>query len=169
MIREVCYYGNPILRKKAEKVQQFDEDLKKLIDDMIETMLVKDGVGLAAPQIGASLRIAIVDPDPSKGGLTRLVLINPEVEAVDVQSEVMEEGCLSVPGVYAKVKRASAIRVKSLDAQGREQNFDAAGFLARVVQHEVDHLNGVLFVDKVLPKDRIRVEKELREFEKIHV
>lgn len=168
MILNRCFIGNPILRKKAAKITVFDMNLIRLAEDMIETMLASDGVGLAAPQIGKSIQLAIVDPEPSKGGLTRLILVNPEIHAIGDKTEVAEEGCLSVPGIYAKVKRAYSVRVKAQDLNGKPLDFEAHGFLARIIQHETDHLNGILFVDKVLPKEKERVEKELKEFAKVH-
>lgn len=168
MVRKLCYYGNPVLRKKTVPVTQFDENLKGLVQDMIETMLVSDGVGLAAPQIGESIRLVIVDPSPDEGGITRLVLINPELTPVGEGTEVAEEGCLSVPGIYARVKRFSRIQVKAQDVDGNPLNFEAEGFTARIIQHETDHINGILFVDKVLVKDRPAVEKALKELMKNH-
>ncbi|HCL56193.1 MAG TPA: peptide deformylase [Spirochaetia bacterium] len=168
MVRKICYYGNPILRKKAAKVEKFDNELKELIDDMIETMYEADGVGLAAPQIGESLQIAIVDPDPSQNGLTRIVLMNPEIETIGIESEVKEEGCLSVPGIYSEVKRNLRLKVKAQDIDGSPLEFEADGFFARIIQHETDHLNGVLFVDKVIPREKSKVEKKLKELFKFH-
>lgn len=163
MALQLCYYGNPVLRKKAAKVEKFDGELSALVDKMIETMHVSDGVGLAAPQVGQSIQLAIVDPDPSRGGLTRMVLVNPRLEVLGHDSEVMEEGCLSVPGIYARVKRALSLKVTAFDIKGNPLEFEAHGFLARIIQHETDHLNGVMFVDKVIAKDKSRVEKELKE------
>lgn len=161
----ICYFGNPVLRKKAKKIETFDDELKKLAEDMIETMLTADGVGLAAPQIGKSIQMVIVDPDPSTNGQTRIILINPEIEIIGSDKEVMEEGCLSIPGIYGHVKRPKSILVKAQDLEGKPMQFEAHGFFARVVQHETDHLKGTLFVDKILPRDKKRVEKELKEFQ----
>lgn len=168
MIRNLCYYGNPVLRKKARPITEFNESLEKLVNDMIETMHTADGVGLAAPQIGESLQLAIVDPSPDQGGLTRMILVNPEIKPAGDETEVAEEGCLSVPGIYARVKRPFRIEVKAQDLKGNPLNFEATGFTARIIQHEVDHLNGVMFVDKVLAKDRPMVEKALKELLKSH-
>lgn len=168
MIRDLCYYGNPILRKKALPVKDFNEDLKKLVDDMIETMLISDGVGLAAPQIGESIQLAIVDPSPHLGGTTRMILVNPEITPVGNQSEVAQEGCLSVPGIYAKVKRPLTIEVKAQDIHGEPLVFEASGFTARIILHETDHLKGMMFVDKVIAKDKPMVEQALKELLKNH-
>ncbi len=159
----VCYYGNPILRKKTKKITNFNDDLKSLVNDMIETMLTEDGVGLAANQVGESLSLAIIDPYPAKGGLTRMILVNPEIDFLNEETDIEEEGCLSVPKIYGKVKRYKNIRVKAQDINGKKIEFDAYGFMARIIQHEVDHLNGSLFVDKVITKDKKRIENELKE------
>lgn len=168
MVLKRCFYGNPILRKKALKITVFDEKLKKLAYDMAETMTVSDGVGLAAPQVGESIQIVVVDPEPAKGGVSRLFLVNPEIEPIGDRTEVAEEGCLSVPGIYARVKRWFALNVKAQDLDGKPIAFEATGFLARIVQHETDHLKGILFVDKIIVRDKAKVEKELKEFLKTY-
>lgn len=168
MVLNRCYYGNQILRKKAVPVEKFDEELEKLVGNMIETMLVADGVGLAAPQIGESIRLIIVDPEPDKNGLTRLVLVNPELEFVGNDKDVKEEGCLSVPGIYANVERYLNVKVKAKDIKGKAVVFDAYGFTARILQHEIDHLDGIMFVDRVNEKDKKKLEKPLKELKKIH-
>ena len=160
---QILIYGNPVLRKKSVPITEFNEDLKKLSEDMIETMMNADGVGLAAPQIGKNIRIVIVDPDPSQNGLTRMILVNPEITPITENKEVMEEGCLSVPGIYGRVKRPTDLRVKAQDLDGKPIEFETRGFFSRVIQHEIDHLDGVIFTDKVLPKDKKKVEKELKE------
>jgi peptide deformylase len=135
---------NPILRKKAEKIKDITtKEMQKLIPEMIETMLTKDGVGLAAPQIGQSVRLITVR---YKDGT--LVMGNPKIIKKSLVKEWDEEGCLSVPNVYGEVKRCKKITVKYLDDQGKEKQLSGEGLLARVIQHETDHLDGILFIDK---------------------
>lgn len=148
MILEIKKYPEPILAKKAKRVKNFDHELQKLIDDMIETMYAAPGVGLAAPQVGHSLSLAVFDSSvkEEEGRLT--VLINPEV--IEKKGEaVMKEGCLSVPGFEAEIKRAEQIKVTGLDRNGQQMTIEATGFLARVIQHELDHLEGTILLDRI--------------------
>jgi peptide deformylase len=139
---------NPILRKKAEEVASdllVLPQIKELTANMIETMIEAKGVGLAAPQIGRSLRIITVNTDDEP-----TVLINPRIIKSSWGKVIDEEGCLSVPGKFGLVKRPKTVRVQALDENGKELNFKAKGLLARVIQHEIDHLDGKLFIDKVI-------------------
>jgi len=142
---EIRKIGDPVLRIKAEKIDEFTKNNNDLIDKMFETMYAEDGVGLAAPQIGISKRIAVVDIREDN----KIVLINPEI-IVEEGKSVMKEGCLSIPGEIGDVVRSEKIKVKSLDRKGNEIEFEAEGFEARAIQHEIDHLNGILFIDKVV-------------------
>lgn len=147
-IRQLRYIGDPILRKKSREVTKIDERIKVLLDDMLETMYRNDGVGLAAPQVGILKRVVVIDI-----GEGPIKFINPEIismegEAIDV------EGCLSVPGESGEVKRPNKVKVKYLDENGKELMIEGTGLLARALCHEIDHLNGVLFVDKVIQKNR---------------
>ncbi len=145
---------NPILRKKAEKVNNpLSSDIQSLIPEMIKTMLAKDGIGLAAPQIGKSIRIIIIHHKDKD-----LVMINPKIIKKSLIKEWDEEGCLSVPNVFGDVKRCKKITVKYIDEFGKEQILATEGLLARVIQHEVDHLDGILFIDKA--KNLRRIENE---------
>lgn len=145
---------NPILRKKAVKIDDpLSSDIQKLIPEMIETMLKKDGVGLAAPQIGQSIRLITVHHKDKE-----LVMINPQFTKKSLVKEIDEEGCLSVPNVFGDVKRCKRVTVKYIDENGKEQKLSGEGLLARVIQHEVDHLDGILFIDKA--KDLRRIEDE---------
>jgi peptide deformylase len=150
------------LRKKAVKVQAVDEKIKNLVDDMLETMYESRGVGLAATQVNVHLRVIVIDVSEQKD--TPLCLINPEIIEKDGVEE-SEEGCLSVPGFFEKVKRAEHIKVKALDKDGKTYEFEARDLLAVCVQHEIDHLDGKLFVDYISPLKRQRIKKKL---EKIH-
>lgn len=145
MILSVITHPNEILRQKAKEVVDIkSKEIQQLIPDMVETMIEEDGIGLAAPQINKSIRMIAVN---TKEG--PFILINPKITKKSWKKEVGEEGCLSVPGVFGLVKRSKEIIVKFLDQNGKEQKLKAKDMLARVVQHEVDHLNGVLFIDKL--------------------
>jgi peptide deformylase len=147
------------LRKKAAPVETVDEPLKRLIDDMLETMYAAPGVGLAATQVNVQKRVIVIDISEEKNA--PLCLINPELR--DKQgSEEMDEGCLSVPGVFEKVGRAQKIKVSALDRDGNPFELEAEGLLAVCVQHEIDHLDGKLFVDYLSPLKRQWVRKKLK-------
>lgn len=140
---EVLKAGNPVLKQVSVPVERVDKKLKKLMDDMAETMYENDGVGLAAPQIGQNIRLVVIDCQDEHG---LLELINPvitfkEGEAVDT------EGCLSVPDIYGEVTRAAKVKVEFMNRRGKRQHLTATGLLARCIQHELDHLEGQLFID----------------------
>lgn len=141
-VREI---GDPVLRSKAKKVKEVTKKTNDLIDNMFDTMYEEDGVGLAAPQIGILKRIAVIDIREGN----KVILINPEI-IEEKGKAIMEEGCLSVPGETGDVIRSKEIKVKSLNRKGEEIEFRAEGFEARAIQHEMDHLDGVLFVDKIV-------------------
>jgi peptide deformylase len=154
-------YGDAILRNKSAKVDEFGPDLKPLFRHMEETMLDAKGVGLAAPQIGVSKQIAIMNPEPENS--TRLLkMINPRIISSSDETEKLEEGCLSVPGVRGEVARASEITVAYQDENGKEHTLHAEGMLARIIQHELDHLNGVLFVDRLSFAKRSLIKGKLK-------
>jgi peptide deformylase len=145
MIHPVVKYGQEVLEKRAADVTVFDRELARFLDDMFESMYAAQGVGLAAPQIGVSKRIAVIDITNGKDPKQKLVLINPEVIAMEgKQSE--EEGCLSLPGLREKVRRPAKATVRALDAKGKEFTMTGEGLLARAFCHETDHLNGRLFI-----------------------
>lgn len=137
--------NNPILRKKAEEVKKVNAQIKQLALDMAETMEVKDGIGLAAPQVGQLLRIIVVKPKPNQ---ETLILINPQIKKFSRKKDVMEEGCLSLPNLSVPVERPVKITGQALDLNGQKIKIKAKGLLARTIQHEVDHLSGILIVDK---------------------
>jgi peptide deformylase len=143
-LRNIRIHGDLVLREKAVTVSRFNARLHQLLDDMAETMSGAEGAGLAAPQIGISKRIIVI-----KNGDKVLELINPEVIESEGESSDIE-GCLSVPGLYGEVPRFARIKVKGRDRTGQEISVAAEGFLARVLQHEIDHLHGILFIDKAL-------------------
>jgi peptide deformylase len=141
-VRDVRVLPDPVLRQKAKKVTKIDKSVQQLIDDMIETMRAAPGVGLAAPQIGVSLRVVVIELP----GREVMVLINPEI--VKRQGErSMLEGCLSVPGYHGEIKRSGWVKVKAQDRQGRNIRLKGEDLLAQVLEHEIDHINGVLYID----------------------
>jgi peptide deformylase len=161
MIRPILKYGDSILHEKAQVVDVITPDIDRLVDDMIETMYAAPGVGLAAPQVGVPLRIFVVDISVGRDPSGLLVMINPElVERSGVQLE--EEGCLSVPGFNATVMRPTRVVLKGLDRHGEEQQCEGDGLLARAFQHEMDHLDGALFVDRLRGIKRDLIVRKIR-------
>ncbi|MCP3739042.1 peptide deformylase [Rossellomorea sp. BNER] len=145
-ILPIVMHPNTILEKECERVLHFDKKLKKLLDNMYDSMVAADGVGLAAPQIGVDLQVAVVDIGDDNGTIE---LINPEI--VETKGEDTDvEGCLSFPGLYGEVSRPSYVKVKTQDRKGRMLMIEAEGFMARAIQHEIDHLHGILFTTKVI-------------------
>jgi peptide deformylase len=155
---EILRFPDPRLRTKATPVVIVDDQLRTLVDDMLETMYAAPGIGLAATQVNVHKRVVVIDL--SKEQDQPLVLINPEITAKQGVEE-MEEGCLSVPGIYERVERADRIKLRALDRDGRAFELDADGLLAVCIQHEIDHLNGKLFVDYLSQLKRQRIRKKL--------
>ncbi|NMW84900.1 peptide deformylase [Peptoniphilus sp. AGMB00490] len=147
-IRKIRTDGDPILRKKSKVVSNYNDRLKVLIDDMYETMDIAYGVGLAAPQVGILKRVIVIDNRDEEDG-NRFYMINPEIIEKEGE-EVSLEGCLSVPGKQGSVKRAKDVKVRYNDLYGEEKIMEAEDFLARILQHEIDHLDGVLYTDKAI-------------------
>lgn len=160
-IRKIIYLPDPRLRKVSTPVHTFDEKLHALIDDMFETMYEAKGVGLAAPQIGINIRLSVVDVLGDKS--QQLVLANPEIIASEGQIEY-QEGCLSVPSVYDTVHRAEKVTLRAQDKFGHFFEMNAEGLLGECFQHEIDHLNGKLFVDLLSPLKRTMARKKLDKF-----
>ncbi|MDD3642775.1 MAG: peptide deformylase [Candidatus Krumholzibacteria bacterium] len=158
----VRIYGDDVLRKKGEPVEEFDEALAGLIRGMVETMIVEEGVGLAAPQVGVSRQVAVVNPEPDNPD-TLVALVNPRIVSCSDRTACVEEGCLSVPGVRGKVTRPAEIEVEYQDEGGERRRLKAEGLVSRIIQHEIDHLNGVLFVDRISLGARALVRGKLRE------
>lgn len=154
-------YPDPVLRVRCPEVEAFDSDLAKLAADMVETMHAAPGVGLAAPQVGVELRLAVVDTTVGEETSELHVLVNPEI-VEDAGREVEEEGCLSIPEITEKVSRPERIRVRARNVEGDALELEAEGLLARAICHEIDHLNGVLFVDHLTGLRRERVKRQLR-------
>jgi peptide deformylase len=168
-VRSIVYMGDPVLRTPAEPVERFDAELRALVEDMFETMYHAEGVGLAAPQVGVSRRVLVVDVrDEESGQRDRYALVNPEIVAVSRETDRASEGCLSIPGLEEVVERPWSVEVRGFDPEGGEVTIEADDLLARALQHEIDHLDGVLFLDRVSAlKRRMLVKKwrKLREEE----
>tara|TARA_R110000787_G_scaffold201757_2_gene312508 strand:- start:1467 stop:1973 length:507 start_codon:yes stop_codon:yes gene_type:complete len=157
----ILQHPDPRLRKKAAPVEQFDAELDQLIDDMFETMYDAPGVGLAANQVGVMLRVAVMDCSDKDASPEPIVIINPEIlEASD--KKVMEEGCLSLPDTNEKVQRFNHLRMKALDRKGQPFELEVEGLRAQAIQHEIDHLDGKLYIDQLSSLKRERINKKLR-------
>ena len=158
-VRPLCVEPHPSLRAPAHRVVAFTRDLRRLVDDMIETMYAHEGIGLAAPQIGRELQVFVANPSRERG--KELIMVNPDVEWSAGRTSIVE-GCLSVPTVWAKVRRAANVRMKGADAAGVVQTVTADGLLAIVLQHEFDHLHGRLFIDRLSWWRRLLTRKHMR-------
>ncbi len=157
-ILHILHYPDPRLRIHASPVEAVDDEVRMLIDDMLETMYDAPGIGLAAPQVNVGRRVIVLDV--SKERDSPLALVNPEILARE-DVEELEEGCLSVPGIYEKVERAARIRLRALDRSGSPLEMEAEGLLAVCIQHEIDHLDGRLFVDYLTEMKRRRIRKKM--------
>lgn len=181
MILEIIRYGHPVLRKKGERIEAITPEIKKLIADMFETMNENHGVGLAAQQVGVAKQLTVIDvrevtDRPSTlelngksadvASIMPLVLINPEVTPAG-EAVKGGEGCLSFPEIFAEISRPSAVDVKALDAKGKPIAFRCGGLLARAVQHETDHLNGLLFIDRMDKKTKAELQPELDDLQAV--
>jgi len=155
---EVKTFGDPVLKTRAARVKEFDDALLRLTEEMLVTMREREGVGLAANQVGRLRRVLVVGIDEDE-----YVLINPVIEARSDETEVLAEGCLSIPGIQVEVERPVAVTVSGQDAAGEELRFEAEGLLARVFQHEIDHLDGVLILDRTDRESRKAALREWRE------
>jgi peptide deformylase len=175
MILDILKYGHPALRQKGARIETVTPQIKKLIADMIETMQTNHGVGLAAQQVGHSLQLTVIDVREVKDrpswleldgkpadvdSTMPLTLINPEIKPVG-EPVTGGEGCLSFPGIYAEITRPESVVVKALDAKGKPVEFRCGGLLARVVQHEVDHLKGILFIDRMSKATKEELQPQL--------
>ncbi len=153
--------GDPTLRQSTRRISKVDESVRDLARNMLRSMYSARGIGLAAPQVGVHKQLLVIDLDPENPATPPLVLINPELSSPSAAVETYEEGCLSIPGVYLSVVRPSAVDVSYRDEQGRPRRIRADGLLGRCIQHEMDHLQGVLFVDRV--GDELSLNEELQE------
>ena len=173
MLRKILTEPDPILRKKCEPLEKVDTDTKKLMDDMLETMYVAPGIGLAAVQVGILKRLVVIDISKGEEEKKPLFLINPQIIHQSKKTSVYEEGCLSLPGQFAEIERPAKCTIKYIDYNGKEKDLKADGLLATCIQHEVDHLNGILFIDYLskLKKDMIikKLVKQKKEIERVIV
>lgn len=158
-IRNILHFPDPRLRQVAAPVETVDESIRQLVDDMAETMYDAPGIGLAATQIDVHKRVIVIDTSPERDSL--LVLINPEIVSGEGE-QTLEEGCLSVPGIYEKVTRSEQIKVRALGRDGKPFELEAGELLAVCIQHEIDHLDGKVFVDYLSPLKQQRIDKKLQ-------
>lgn len=161
MILDVVKYGDPVLTKRAEVITEFDEELRKLVDDMFETMYGARGVGLAAPQVGLLKRLFVMDCSNGKSKESKVALINPAIE-LEEGEQIGDEGCLSFPGIYFQVARPQRVVVRAQDINGSEFKLDVMELEARCVSHETDHLDGDLFIDYLSPLKRDLVKRKIK-------
>ncbi len=161
MIREIVIWPDPILKEIAKPVERVDDDVRRLLDDMAETMYAADGVGLAAPQVGAGMRAVVIDTSPRQPGQKLIHLVNPEIVRAE-GTAVYTEGCLSIPGEAEEVERAAKVWVRALDYQGRPFEIEGTDLLAVALQHEIDHLDGTLFVDHLSSLKRELIRKRMK-------
>jgi peptide deformylase len=157
-VLKVRRYGDPVLRRRALPVQAVTPELRRLVEDMTDTMYDEAGIGLAAPQIGVSLRLLVVGDEDNRGAQA---LLNPVISEQG-GSVTAEEGCLSLPGIFADVTRAQWVKLEAEDLEGHPVSITARGLRARVFQHEVDHLDGVLFIDRLDPVTRDRIKRRIK-------
>ena len=169
--RKIVIEPDPILRKESAPIEKVDNDLRKLLDDMLETMYAAPGIGLAAVQIGILKRLIVIDISKDKEKKNPLFLINPEIVSKSKNTSIYEEGCLSLPGHFAEIERPAECQINFLDYNGKKKEISAKGLLSTCIQHEVDHLNGVLFIDYLskLKKDMIikKLVKHKKELNKV--
>ena len=169
--KKIVIEPDPILRKKSESLEKVDDEIRELLDDMLETMYAAPGIGLAAVQVGILKRIIVIDISKDKEKKNPLFLINPEIIFRSKKTSIYEEGCLSLPGHFAEIERPAECQIKFVDYNGKEKEVTANGLLATCIQHEVDHLNGVLFIDYLskLKKDMIvkKLIKHKKELNKV--
>ena len=169
-IRNIIIEPDTILRKKSEPLQQVNNETQKLLDDMLKTMYAAPGIGLAAVQIGILKRIIVIDISKKEEKKNPIFLINPEIIFQSKETSIYEEGCLSLPGQYAEIERPAKCKINYIDYHGKKAELEAEGLLSTCVQHEIDHLNGILFIDYLskLKKDMIikKLKKQKKELDK---
>jgi peptide deformylase len=176
MIREIVVYGDPVLRRKGKQIDKITEEVRTLAQDMIETMHEAHGVGLAAQQVGEAIQLTVIDVSDAENRPSRmwidgqevdpkehmpLILLNPQLE-LSRETEIGPEGCLSFPEVTADISRAERVKVTALDLDGKPVSFEAEGLLSRAVQHETDHLNGILFIDRMSSATKVTLGSKLK-------
>jgi peptide deformylase len=157
---QVHYLGDRVLRQAAKRISKVDQEIRELIKEMLQTMYSKDGIGLAAPQVAVQKQLIVIDCEPTESTNKPLILINPTIKSYGKEICTFQEGCLSIPGVYIDVKRPDLVEVSYKDEEGKPRTLKATGLLSRAIQHEMDHLNGVLFVDRV--ENNLVLNQELK-------
>lgn len=157
MVLNIIKYPNQILRKKCEKIKEINEEIKKFVQEMVETMETSNGVGLAASQVGILKRIIVIKFENNSK-----VFINPEILKKSKEKEIMEEGCLSFPNLFLKIKRPKEIEIRALNLSGQEIKIKLEGLIARIFQHEIDHLNGILFINHLSWWQKLKLKKKLK-------
>lgn len=158
---QIVTYGNPVLRRRAEEVKNIDKNIHELARQMVQTMHAAPGIGLSAPQVNQSIQLITVDLSVGEKKEDLIILVNPEL--INQEGEtILEEGCLSVPDVNEKINRPFRVMVKGLDLRGRKKTIEAEGLLARVLCHEIDHINGKLIIDRLSPLKRSLIKKKLK-------
>jgi peptide deformylase len=162
-IRPILTLPDPLLRKKAKPIERVDADLRRLMDDMLATMYDAPGIGLAAPQIGISRRLIVMDPAKDEAPKTPIVMVNPEIVTRSEEMRTHEEGCLSIPDFTAEIERPAKTLVAYIDREGKKREAELEGIWSTLVQHEIDHLNGVLFIDYL---SRLKRDMVVRKFTK---
>ncbi len=169
-LKNIIIEPNPILRKKSEPLEQVNNDTRKLIDDMLQTMYAAPGIGLAAVQVGILKRVIVVDVSKKEDEKKPISLINPEIIYKSKETSLFEEGCLSLPGYFAEIERPAKCKIKYVDYDGKKAELETEGLLSTCIQHEIDHLNGILFIDYLskLKKDMIikKLNKQKKEIDK---
>jgi len=156
---EIHYLGDRVLRQPAKRVSKVDQEIRQLAREMLQSMYSADGIGLAAPQVAVQKQVIVIDCEPDNAANPPLILVNPTIKSFSNDLCVAEEGCLSIPAVYLNVTRPQTVEVAFKDEHGRPHTLQATGLLARCIQHEIDHLNGVLFVDRV--ENKLALTQEL--------
>jgi peptide deformylase len=164
-VRDILLLGDPILRERATEVESFDDELRDLVRDMFATMISAEGAGLAAPQVGVSRRVFVAEVVDEEDVAVRVAVVNPRIVEASDEIDRAPEGCLSIPGVSDVVARPARVTVEGFDPTGVPVRIEAGGLLGRVLQHEVDHLDGVLFVDRLTPLKRRILLKKYRRLE----
>ena len=166
-LRQILIEPNKVLREKSLPVERVDEDLKKLMDDMLETMYAAPGIGLAAIQVGIPKRVIVLDIEQKEGKKNPIFLVNLEIVEKSENNSIYEEGCLSVPGQFAEIARPDKCYLKYLDYYGEKKEIKAEGMLATCIQHEIDHLEGILFIDYLSKLKKTMIVKKLSKQKKV--
>lgn len=170
MTLRIIKYPNSVLRKKCEEVKEITKEIEVFVRNMVETMRESEGIGLAAPQVGELKRVIVVHPIRDRSLKARAetnpqTFINPKIIRKSKEAEIDEEGCLSFPGLFLKIKRAKKVLVEALNQEGKKIQIKAEGLPARVFQHEIDHLDGILFIDRIFFRQKFKIRKKLKEIE----